>query len=66
MENTPKREQELQSLQRDYHNIQESYNSLLNRKLEANIAVNMEKKQKGEQFEIIDRALYPVIQYLRI
>jgi hypothetical protein len=31
----------------------------LNRKLEAEIAVNMEKKQKGEQFRIIDPARLP-------
>jgi len=59
VEKTPKREQELLSLNRDYENIQESYKSLLNRKLEAEIAVNMEKKQKGEQFRIVDRASLP-------
>jgi len=32
---------------------------LLNRQLEAQIAVNMEKKQKGEQFQIVDRAQVP-------
>lgn len=56
---TPKREEELLSLKRDYDNIQESYNSLLNRKLEADIAVNLEKKQKGEQFRIVDHARLP-------
>lgn len=59
VENTPKREQELMSLRRDYNNIQESYNSLLNRKLEAELAVNMERKQKGEQFHIVDTAKRP-------
>ena len=59
VEATPKREQELMSLQRDYDNILASYNSLLSRKLEAEIAVNMEKKQKGEQFRIVDRAKRP-------
>ena len=59
VERTPKREQELMALKRDYENTQESYNSLLNRKLEAEIAVNMEKKQKGEQFRIVDRAALP-------
>ena len=59
VEQTPKREQELMGLQRDYENIQSSYESLLNRKLEAEIAVNMEKKQKGEQFRIIDYAALP-------
>jgi polysaccharide chain length determinant protein (PEP-CTERM system associated) len=60
VENTPKREQELQFLQRDYQNIQKSYHSMLNRKLEADISVSMEKKQKGEQFQIIDRAYVPL------
>jgi len=59
VENTPKREQELMSLQRDYTNIQESYSSLLRRKLESEIAVNMEKKQQGERFRIIDYARLP-------
>ena len=59
MENTPKREQELLSLRRDYQNIQTSYNSLLSRKLESDISVNMEKKQKGEQFRIVDHARLP-------
>jgi polysaccharide chain length determinant protein (PEP-CTERM system associated) len=59
VERTPKREEELLTLNRDYNNIQESYNSLLNRKLEAEISVNMEKKQKGEQFRVIDPARVP-------
>jgi len=59
VEATPKREQELLTLRRDYENIKSSYNSLLNRKLEAEISVNMEKKQKGEQFQIIDAARLP-------
>jgi polysaccharide chain length determinant protein (PEP-CTERM system associated) len=59
VEDTPKRELELQALTRDYGNIQEVYNSLLDRKLEAELSVNMEKKQKGEQFRILDYARLP-------
>jgi polysaccharide chain length determinant protein (PEP-CTERM system associated) len=59
IERTPKREEELKILNRDYQNMQNSYNSLLNRKLEAEIAVNMEKKQKGEQFSILESAKVP-------
>jgi polysaccharide chain length determinant protein (PEP-CTERM system associated) len=59
VEETPKREQELLTLQRDYENLKELYDSLLNRKLEADIAVSMEKKQKGEQFRVIDPAKVP-------
>jgi polysaccharide chain length determinant protein (PEP-CTERM system associated) len=56
---TPKREQELLALNRDYENLKDLYNSLLNRKLEAEIAVSMERKQKGEQFRVIDPAKMP-------
>ena len=59
VEDTPKRELELQSLKRDYSNIQGVFNSLLDRKLEAELSVNMEKKQKGEQFRILDHARLP-------
>ena len=59
VEETPKREQELKMLQRDYSNINEIYNSLLARQLESEISVNMEKKQKGEQFRILDHARLP-------
>lgn len=59
VENIPKREQELLGLRRDYENIQTTYESLLTRKLEADIAVNMERKQKGEQFRIVDPAMVP-------
>ena len=59
VEDTPKREQELLGLKRDYQNMQASYDSLLKRKLEADISVNMERKQKGEQFRIIDPAKEP-------
>jgi polysaccharide chain length determinant protein (PEP-CTERM system associated) len=59
VEDTPKREQELSSIQRDYQNLKELYDSLLKRKLEADISVSMEKKQKGEQFRVLDPAKIP-------
>jgi protein tyrosine kinase modulator len=59
IENTPLREQELKSLERDYNNIRQSYDMMLNKKLEAEISVNMEKKQKGEKFQILDHARIP-------
>jgi polysaccharide chain length determinant protein (PEP-CTERM system associated) len=61
VEETPKRQQELISLNRDYGNLHGLYNSLLNRKLEAEISVSMERKQQGEQFKIIDPAKSPTV-----
>jgi len=60
VEETPKREQELLSINRDYDNVNALYNSMLNRKLESDVSVNLEKKQKGEQFKVLDSAKVPV------
>ena len=59
VEDTPKLEQELLSLKRDYDNTQKTYDSLLARKQEAEVAANMERQQKGEQFRILDPARLP-------
>jgi capsular polysaccharide biosynthesis protein len=60
VETIPQREQELVAIQRDYDNIRESYQNLLNRKLEAEISLSMERKQKGEQFRVLDFARAPI------
>lgn len=59
IEDTPKKEQELLRLQRDYANIQKNYESLLDKRLNAQIAANMERMQKGERFKILDPARVP-------
>ena len=59
VEDTPKLEQELLALKRDYENTQKTYDSLLARKQEAEVAANMERQQKGEQFRILDPARLP-------
>ncbi|MDM8518071.1 Wzz/FepE/Etk N-terminal domain-containing protein [Desulfobacterales bacterium HSG16] len=59
VEKTPEREAELLSLTRNYDNIKNQYNSLLTRKLEADIFVSMQRKSKGEQFRILDPAKTP-------
>src|SRR5438093_8134402 len=55
----PEREQELMILLRDYDNMQRNYQSLLDKRLSAKVAENLEKRQKGEQFRIIDPANLP-------
>lgn len=59
VERTPMREQQLASLMRDYENMQRNYQALLERRLNARMAENLEKRQKGEQFRIIDQAHLP-------
>ena len=59
IENTPKREQELIDLTRDYENLKTTYDELLKKKLEADQAAALERHQQGEQFKIIDPARVP-------
>jgi uncharacterized protein involved in exopolysaccharide biosynthesis len=59
IERTPQREEQLLALRRDYENIKNAYNSLLSRKMEAEMAVSIQKKNKGEQFRVIDYAKLP-------
>ncbi len=63
VESIPAREQQLITLSRDYDNLKANYNSLLNRKLEAQLSENLEKRQKGERFRIVDPANLPQIPY---
>jgi polysaccharide biosynthesis transport protein len=57
VEDVPRTEQEYQKLARDYETTQELYRSLLTRQAHAEVAENMEQRQKGEQFRIIEPAL---------
>jgi polysaccharide chain length determinant protein (PEP-CTERM system associated) len=59
VEATPNREQQLLKLNRDYENTKENYEELLNKKLEAQLSENLEKRQKGEKFQILDPANLP-------
>jgi capsular polysaccharide biosynthesis protein len=59
VENASKHEMELLALERNYDNLQRTYKGLLDRKLESDIAVNLEKKQKGQSFRVIDQAKVP-------
>ena len=59
IEDTPRREQELILLTRDYDLLKTNYQSLLEKKMQAEMAENLERKQQGEQFKILDPARLP-------
>lgn len=63
VENTPAREQQMLAIQRDYENTKGHYQSLLDKKLNARISENLEKRQQGEQFRIMDPANLPIKPY---
>jgi uncharacterized protein involved in exopolysaccharide biosynthesis len=56
---TPVREQQLSGVTRDYENARQSYQSLLQKKDQSELATNLEKRQQGEQFRIIDPPSLP-------
>lgn len=59
VEKTPANEQKLTTLIRDYSVMRENYQSLLGKKLNAQLSENMEKRQKGERFRVLDSANLP-------
>jgi uncharacterized protein involved in exopolysaccharide biosynthesis len=59
VEKTFTREQEMALLTRDYQNVRETYQALLKKSQEAQQAENLERRQKGEQFKVIDPARIP-------
>jgi polysaccharide chain length determinant protein (PEP-CTERM system associated) len=59
IENTPRREQELALITRDHDTTRELFRSLLSKRGEAEIAADLEQRQKGERFRIIEPASMP-------
>ncbi len=55
----PTRESEMAELTRDYATLQTMYASLLTKKEDSKIAANLESKQIGEQFKLLDPARIP-------
>lgn len=59
IENTPRREQESAQITRDYESTRELFRSLLGKRGEAEMAAELEQRQQGEHFRIIDAAGLP-------
>ena len=59
IENTPRREQESAQITRDYESTRELFRSLLGKRGEAEMAADLEQRQQGEHFRIIDAAGLP-------
>jgi uncharacterized protein involved in exopolysaccharide biosynthesis len=60
---TPVREQQLAAITRDHEQSRTNYESLLNKKMQSEMATNLEKRQEGEQFRIIDPPNFPQKPY---
>jgi len=55
----PTRETELVELTRDYTVLQGMYSSLLQKKEDSKLAANLERRQIGQQFQVLDPARIP-------
>lgn len=59
VEHSPRTEQELGTLNRDYQKLNEHYLRLLDKKLDAQAAADREKRWRGEHFRVLDPANLP-------
>ncbi len=59
VETTPSVEQQQKDLMRDYQISLENYQGLLGKKMNARLAENLEKRQKGARFRVVDPANLP-------
>jgi polysaccharide chain length determinant protein (PEP-CTERM system associated) len=59
----PTRESELVELTRDYSTLQTGYTNLLTKREDSQISANLERRQIGEQFQVLDPASLPQRPY---
>lgn len=59
LEQLPVREQEMAAVSRDYEMSKANYKSLLDKKLAAGMATDMERREQGERFKILDPPKVP-------
>jgi succinoglycan biosynthesis transport protein ExoP len=60
---TPVREQQLADISRDYEQSKANYDSLLAKRNQSSLATNLEKRQEGEHFQILDPPSFPQKPY---
>jgi polysaccharide chain length determinant protein (PEP-CTERM system associated) len=63
VEETPRTEQELAGLKRDYDKLNENYVSMLSKQLDARMAGRLERRWKSDRFRILDPASLPEKPY---
>jgi polysaccharide chain length determinant protein (PEP-CTERM system associated) len=63
VEETPRTEQELTTLTRDYEKLRDNYSALLAKQLDAQMAGRLERRWRGDRFRILDPADLPEKPY---
>jgi capsular polysaccharide biosynthesis protein len=56
---TPRVEQEMTTITRDFGNLKENYLGLVNKKLDVHMAAKLEERWQGDRFRILDPAQVP-------
>jgi polysaccharide chain length determinant protein (PEP-CTERM system associated) len=56
---TPRVAEQLAALEREWAFLSENYRDFSNKRLDAAVAANMERRQKGEQFRVLEAAFVP-------
>jgi polysaccharide chain length determinant protein (PEP-CTERM system associated) len=59
LEKTPRVDEQLAALQREHAHLFKSFQDYSAKQLESSVAANMERRQKGEQFRILEPAFPP-------
>jgi polysaccharide chain length determinant protein (PEP-CTERM system associated) len=60
IQSAPAREAEIAALTRDYDTLQQTYRGLLAKKQESEIAADLERRQIGAHFKVLDPAALPI------
>jgi capsular polysaccharide biosynthesis protein len=58
---TPVREQQLTGILRNYDQLKQDYTDLLNKESQSRMAADLEKRQEGQQFRLVDQPSLPTI-----
>ncbi|PYU19436.1 MAG: lipopolysaccharide biosynthesis protein [Acidobacteria bacterium] len=59
LQSSPKIQQQFKSLTRDYQTALEFYNDLLKKRNESQMATDLEHRQQGQQFRVLDAPSFP-------
>ncbi len=58
---TPVREQQLAGILRNYEQLKQDYTELLAKESQSQMAADLEKRQEGQQFRLVDRPSLPTV-----
>jgi protein tyrosine kinase modulator len=58
---TPVREQQLSGILRNYDQLKKDYEDLLSKEMQSEMSADLEKRQEGQQFRVVDRPSLPTL-----